>query len=144
MIYKITGDKIMRALLTQMYKNLSESLSCDALPEERCKNYESQLRFYDKIFSMESQGEEREKVLVCARCFLSISRSVMENRYTPERLLQAKKELSYLEPIFENGRGTIRAKIRKTAQERINRLSRNDPDEMADSVLFLYLSLMQL
>lgn len=134
----------MRALLTQMYKNLSDSLSKDADLESRQKNHQKQLDFYDKLFSLEAQNEDREKMLVCARCIISISRSIAQDIHSAPSIEKTKKELMCLEDIFVQNKGRLGRQIRSTVQERINKLSQNSPDEMSDSILFLYLSLMQL
>ena len=106
--------------------------------EKRDENYNKQVMLYRKLISEEG-GNERETV--CARCLLSLSRSLFLGKHSEDSLNSAKNEISFLCKTIEE-KNTYSGEIKEIISERIKSLSQRESDELVDSVLFVYHSLL--
>lgn len=134
----------MTKLLKDMCLNLSDSLNGDADGLRREQNYQKQLNFYRQIYEKDGCKEKKEALLVAARCLISISRSLCESEHSGSSIEFARDELLEIKDVFENARSSTRKEIQQIANKRIAQLSKMSGNELADSFLFLYMSLLQL
>ena len=134
----------MTKLLQDMYLNLSDSLKQGVSTVKREENYQKQLSFYRQMYEEASGKDQKETLLVAARCLISLSRSLCENEHSAASLNFARRELFRVGDVFGGRQNLTREDIKQIANKRIARLSKNDESELADSFLFLYMSLLQL
>ena len=135
----------MTKLLKQMYLNLSDSVKQGTDANKREQSYQKQLDFYRQLYEFDTINDDKKQaLLVAARCLISISRSLCESECSAPGLDFARGELLKIKGAFEKEGNTHREQIRQIANKRIARLSKNYEGEIADSFLFLYMSLLQL
>lgn len=134
----------MTKLLREMYQNLSDSLKRGVGASARAQNYQKQLLFYRQMYEQGSDSLQKESLLVAARCLISISRNLCENEHSAKSFDFARQQLDSIRDVFEGERGCAREEMRQITSRRIELLSQNRCDELADSFLFLYMSLLQL
>lgn len=100
--------------------------------ESLIENYEMQKARYQSLFEF---GEEN--LLVCARCILSATRSLLGSEGKGDE--SVKGELKFLKPLVlcKNNKNAFRGIINR----RIERLKSENSDNISDAILFMYISL---
>ncbi len=138
------GDKMTQIeLLQHMFWELSQSLETNGSQSVLQTNYEHQLACYEKLFDAPAACErDRERGLVCGRCLIALSRSLLSSGHTDESLGRAKRELCHLKPLFAKDKQPEKTKLKRLVEQRISSLSPQRSDEISDAMLFLYLSLV--
>lgn len=129
-------------LLKQMFQTFSDSFLNRESGRVLSKNYERQIDSYSKLFKAAESldDEEAKRQLICARCLISATRSLLYKGYCDENIPAIEKELSFLKPIF-SGRRMTAADLSLLVDRRINSLVPKKSDEMVDAILFMYISL---
>ena len=129
-------------LLEHMFITFSDSLSNRQSGRILQKNYEKQIDSYSKLFKEADSipEEEQKRNLICARCLISATRSLLYQGYCDENILAVKQELDYLKPIF-SGKRMSSSELRGLIDRRIDRLVPRKSDQMVDAILFMYVSL---
>ena len=129
-------------VLKNMFSKLFNSLDATREKNTFYENYEYQCELYEKLFDAPEGDMERERGLVCGRCIIALSRSLVGSNLSFESIEDAKRELEILKPLFmDESRIGEKQKIKSLVRKRIEFLSPRSSDEIADAVLFLYLSL---
>ncbi len=131
---------MQKFLLQSMFFTFSESL--DHL-EDRSKleeNYEKQLNYYSRLFESGSDDDEEKRSLICARCLISATRSLLYKGYLSENVSAIRHELDCLSPVFSGKQMTKKA-LTSLIDNRISRLTPKKSDEMVDAVLFMCISM---
>lgn len=103
------------------------------------ENYNKQLMLYRKLISESDGTDERE--MICARCLLSLSRSMLLGNHSEKSVNCAKNELSFLCKTIDK-KNVYSKEIKDMISERINSLSQIESDELVDSVIFVYHSIL--
>lgn len=131
-------------VLRSMFLRLSDSLDKRNGRISLYQNYEYQCALYEKLFDAPAAEEmERERGLVCGRCMIALSRSLIAKEISGDSIAAAKRELEIIRPLFLHGsKNSEKQKIKNIVKERIDALSPRCSDEIVDAVLFLYLSLV--
>lgn len=129
-------------LLEHMFFTFSDSLSNRQSGRILQKNYEKQIDSYAKLFKEAeiSDDEEHKRRIICARCLISATRSLLYKGYCDENIPTVRQELNFLKPIFSGKRMTA-ADLSSLIDRRIDRLVPKKSDEMVDAILFMYISL---
>ena len=130
-------------LLNYMFFTFSDSLKHLNSQTKLLQNYEKQLNSYSRLFSfIKEENDEQKRLLICARCLISATRSLVSKGYKNENIAKVLNELNYLGPIF-NGKRMSSVDLNKLIDRRISKLMPSKSDEMIDSVLFMYFSLSE-
>lgn len=127
-------------LLKDMFFTFSESLNAPENKKQLLKNYEKQLESYSKLFEKGSDDDEARRALICARCLISATRSLLYGGYLSENIPAIKSELEFLSPVF-SGKQMTKKDLSTLIDKRISRLTTKKSDEMVDAVLFMCISM---
>lgn len=127
------------ALLEEMFTTFSDSFQNRQSEKILIKNYQKQKQSYKRVFDL-CEGEQGRNSLVCARCLISATRSLLYKDFSEsdERLYS---ELLLLKPLFGSSR-LKKAELSRFIESRINAVTEMKSDAMTDAVLFMYLSLL--
>lgn len=131
---------MQKALLKDMFFTFAESLRSPDNKKSLSKNYERQLESYSRLFTLSADDEEARRRLICARCLISATRSLLYGGYLSENIPAIKSEVDKLAPVFSGKQMTKKA-IGELIDRRISRLTPKKSDEMVDAVLFMCISL---
>ena len=137
------GEYIMQEdLLQDMFYTFSDSLNALSSKKRLQQNYEKQLDSYSKLFEKDrcAENEETRTQLICARCLISATRSLLCGGYLNENIPTIKQELNFLLPLF-SGKRMTKTDLSNLIDNRILRLTPKKSDEMVDAVLFMYISM---
>ena len=132
---------MQEALLQSMFFTFSGCLDCLDNKAELERNYQKQLECYSAIFeSNRCDDDDAMSMLICARCLISATRSLLCGGYLSENIQTIKKEVAQLSPIF-NSKRLSKSDVSKIVNNRISSLAPKKSDEMIDAVLFMCFSL---
>lgn len=131
---------MQKALLQSMFFTFSESLNHLNNKSKLEANYEKQLACYSRLFDLGGEDDEARRFLICARCLISATRSLLYNGYLSENVSAIRCELDSLSPVF-SGKQMTKEDLAALIDKRISRLTPKKSDEMVDAVLFMCISM---
>ncbi len=131
---------MQKALLQSMFFTFSESLNHLDNKSRLEENYENQLACYSRLFDLGGDDDEARRSLICARCLISATRSLLYNGYLSENVSAIRRELDSLSPVF-SGKQMTKKDLAALIDKRISHLTPKKSDEMVDAVLFMCISM---